>query len=964
MPLNPGDRLGPYEIAAPIGSGGMGEVYRAVDTRLQRTVAIKMVRWDLARGHDFRQRFRREAQAISSLNHPHVCSLYDIGERYGLDYLVMEYVEGESLAETLKRGPLPVDLAVRHASEIASALAAAHAHGIVHRDLKPSNVMITASGVKVLDFGLAKRSPPSTADAATMEVDTAITSGHILGTVAYMSPEQAEGHPVDARSDIFALGVVLYEMLSGRRPFRGESTLSTLASILRDTPQATKELRSEIPAGLDRIVSRCLTKRPSDRYASADMVVRDLDALAKPAAGITLRRPVVAVAAALTVVVLGGLGARAYVRLANSRWAERVALPQAAQLLERDQPLAALTLMKQAEPYTPTSPELLRLKEDLHLASLSIETTPPGADVYATDYSDPNTSELSHWMHLGRTPIKGSTFPVGYYRYRVVKDGFELVASAYFNVGGIATGLGLFLQLHTKDEPPPGMVWLAPGRTSGSIAVRLSGTPTTPAWIDKYEVSNRQFKEFVDAGGYRKREYWKEKFIKNGQEVAWEEAVSEFRDMTGRPGPSTWEAGTYPDGKADYPVAGVSWYEASAYAEFAGKSLPTVAHWYVAAGFGASGQITSFSNFGGQGPARIGTYLGLAPSGTYDMAGNVKEWASNASGDNRFILGGGWTDLSYMFQQGDARPPFERDVTFGFRCVRYTDPLPEDLTGPLAPIVANPKRDSPADDATFRVFVSLLSYDKTELQANVDSVTDAPHWRRENVSFKAAYGNEKVILHLYLPKDGAPPYQPVLYSGGANTLFARTPDEVTSRTMEYIVKSGRALAFPAYAGTLERGPMPLDIPRARARDVAIMSVKDAARSLDYLETRSDIDMSKLAFYGVSLGAGLGTLALATDARFKAGVFASMGVFDGSLPEVNNWNYAPRIKVPVLMLNGKDDSLFPVEASQKPFFMALGTPEKDKRHSVFSGGHVDFIDRLDVIREALDWFDRYLGPVKR
>jgi dienelactone hydrolase len=543
------------------------------------------------------------------------------------------------------------------------------------------------------------------------------------------------------------------------------------------------------------------------------------------------------------------------------------------------------------------------------------------------------------------------------------------VESATVNFGGVDEATGtLHLQLHTKDETPPGMVWLPPGfSTFARVAVRLPRAPTTPVWIDKYEVSNRQFKAFVDAAGYQKREYWKQPFIRNGREVSWEEAIAAFRDTTPRPGPATWEAGTYPDGKADFPVGGVSWYEASAYAEFAGKSLPTVSHWYLAAGLGPSSQITSLSNFGGQGPAQVGSHLGLAPSGTYDMAGNVKQWTVNASAENRFILGGSWNNLSYMFQQADARPPFERDPSFGFRCVRHVEPVPDTLTGPLATVVVDRSRARPVDDQTFRVFTSLLSYDKTDVKASVDSVTDAPHWRRENVSFDAAYGNEKVILHLYLPKDTTPPYQPVLYFGGANMLMARTPDQVSSRAMEYIVKSGRAVVLPAYAGTLERGPTPLGLPPARQRDLTIMQLKDAFRSIDYLETRKDIDTSRIGFYGVSLGGGVGTIALGAEPRFKAAVLASIGALDANaalLPEVDIWNYAPRVKVPVLMLNGKDDSQFPVEASQTPFFEALGTPDKDKRHIVFTGGHVDFLDRLEVIREALDWLDRYLGPVKK
>jgi dienelactone hydrolase len=545
-----------------------------------------------------------------------------------------------------------------------------------------------------------------------------------------------------------------------------------------------------------------------------------------------------------------------------------------------------------------------------------------------------------------------------------VKDGFEPVESA-MGVGGSQSG-PFRIELHSKQETPPGMVWipLEPPQALGRVlGVQLPAVQIPAAWMDEFEVSNQRFKEFVDACGYQKREFWKQPFVREGMDLTWEQAMAAFRDATGRPGPSTWEAGSYPDGKADFPVAGVSWYEAAAYAEFAGKSLPTVYHWYIAAGIGSNSQITSLSNFGGQGPARLGSNLGMTPYGTYDMAGNVKEWTANRSGEKGYILGGGWNESSYMFQQADLRPAWDRGPAFGFRCVRYISPVPETLNGPIVIVSRDRSHDQPVDDRTFEVFKSLLSYDKTDLKATLDSVNDAPHWRRENVSFQAAYGNERVILHLYLPKAAAPPYQAVFYFGGDNMLLVRTPEEVATRLMEYIVKSGRAVVLPAYAGTLERGPTPLPTPRSRARDLWIQRFKDTARSIDYLETRRDIDTSKLGYYGLSLGAGEAVRELGVEPRLKTAVLVSGGTRAPQAPEADSWNYAPRVRVPVLMLNGHDDSLSPVESSQNPMFKALGTPEKDKRHIIYPGGHIDFMDRYEVIKEALDWLDHYLGPVK-
>ncbi len=272
MALISGTRLGPYEILAPIGAGGMGEVYKARDTRLDRTVAIKVLAEHLAESPERKQRFEREAKAISQLNHPHICTLYDVGEQDGLDYLVMEYLEGETLAERLKKGPLPLDKVLEYAIQIADALDKAHRAGIVHRDLKPANIIITKSGIKLLDFGLARLMTDDLvsdgSDAPTKQ--QGLTKDHaILGTLHYMAPEQAEGKDSDRRTDIWALGCVLFEMTTGRRAFEGESQASVIAAILDKTPTDVGEIRPEVPAAFDRVVKTCLAKDPDARFHSA-----------------------------------------------------------------------------------------------------------------------------------------------------------------------------------------------------------------------------------------------------------------------------------------------------------------------------------------------------------------------------------------------------------------------------------------------------------------------------------------------------------------------------------------------------------------------------------------------------------------------------------------------------------------------------------------------------------------------
>lgn len=280
MQITPGTRLGPYQIVSRIGAGGMGEVFEARDTRLDRVVAIKVLHSNLSVPPQVRERFAREARAISSLSHPHICTLFDVGEQDGVDYLVMEYLQGETLADHIARGPLPLADVLRYGAEIADALAKAHRQGVVHRDLKPGNVMVTKSGAKLLDFGLAKAAQSAIAadpNAATAGQPKPLTrEGTVVGTAQYMSPEQLEGKEADTRTDLFALGCVLYEMTTGRRPFEGASTASLAAAILRGTPTPVSELQPLAPAALTHLISKCLAKDPDERWQSASDLTTQL----------------------------------------------------------------------------------------------------------------------------------------------------------------------------------------------------------------------------------------------------------------------------------------------------------------------------------------------------------------------------------------------------------------------------------------------------------------------------------------------------------------------------------------------------------------------------------------------------------------------------------------------------------------------------------------------------------------
>jgi formylglycine-generating enzyme required for sulfatase activity/dienelactone hydrolase len=962
MTLAPGTRLGPYEIQAAIGAGGMGEVYEAKDTRLDRRVAIKVLPGHLSADPERQARFAREARTIAGLDHPHICALHDVGREGDLDFLVMEFIDGTRLPS-----PCPVAKALEYAVQIADALRASHQKGIIHRDLKPANVMVTPEGhVKVLDFGLAKHlaaRPDVDTQAATgtapSEESSLTRKGVAVGTVAYMSPEQVESKPLDARSDIFSFGAVLYELLTGQRAFQGDSTISTMSAILRDTPAPARKVRPEVPRRLEAILNRCLEKDREARYASvADLheeLVRCEAELRGRSTGLrALLQPRVAVPVSLVLVAAIAVAAWLGVRSHRARWARNVALPEIARLVQLGPTTQAFRLAREARRFLPEDRGLQQLWRDV-AGSATIRTTPPGATLEWRDYS---AAEDSPWESLGPSPIEGATVPKAYLRWRISKEGFDAAEVAF----SVWTTPVREFQLEPEGSTPPRMVRVPGGPYHYGVAPVVE---LEDYWLDKYEVANREFKEFVDAGGYRTREYWTHPFVKDGRELSWEQAMEEFRDTTGRAGPSTWALGTYPDGQADLPVGGVSWYEADAYATFAGKSLPTVYHWRKAADVGIFSDIFHLSNFG-SGPARVGSYRGLSPWGAYDMAGNVKEWCWNQADERRYILGGGWGEPSYMFTNPDAQAPFRRLATYGFRCARYSRPLSDPLTAAVGALRRDYRREKPVNDETFRLYENIYSYDRTPLDAVTESVDDTPeHWRTEKVSFDAAYGDERVTAYLFLPRNAVPPYQTVVFFPGGYALRARSSENLSTQYLDFLLRSGHAVLYPIYKGTYERGGgVPLSGPGA-VRDRQIQQSRDLGRSIDYLETRPDIDEERLAYYGLSYGASRAPILTALEPRLKASVLVSGGFLPYRLPaEADPINFAPRAKTPALMLNGRHDFALPLEASQEPMFRLLGAPQRDKRRVVFDdSGHFPNPNRMpDIYKEALDWLDRYLGPV--
>jgi cephalosporin-C deacetylase-like acetyl esterase len=455
----------------------------------------------------------------------------------------------------------------------------------------------------------------------------------------------------------------------------------------------------------------------------------------------------------------------------------------------------------------------------------------------------------------------------------------------------------------------------------------------------------------------------------------------QFVDKTNITGPATWEGGTYPEGQARFPVSGISWYEAAAYAEFVGKSLPTVSHWFEAARrHTEAAVIVPYSNFG-RGPAPVDSYHGIGLQGLHDMAGNVREWCFNAVDDlasQQYILGGAWTDPEYMFNIINTTIPWDRSPQNGFRCAKFL--TAEDSLSPslFEPIARHVRRDiskiKPYSDEAFLLEKELYAYDRTDLEARIESIDQSPtHWHQEKITFNAAYGNERVTAYLFVPKKTEPPYQTIVFFPGAGT--GGLPSSESLRDVwvfDYILRSGRAVIYPIYKGTYDRRfeqslPNPSIAPIAH-RNRFVQRYQDMARAIDYLESRDDMDLDKLTYMGLSWGAMTGPLWVALEDRIKLAILVGGGCNrgqNGSIPSADPLRFASHVNIPTLMLNGLYDAIFPYDTSQKPLFEFLGTPIELNVHKTYPTGHVISGQyREQEKQDILEWLDKYLGPVKK
>ena len=960
---------GRYTIERELGHGGMATVYLARDERHQRTVAVKVLRSDLAAsvGAD---RFLREVRIAANLQHPHILTLIDSGADGERLYYVMPFVEGTSLRDRLAAGPLPVSDAVRFLRDVLDALAYAHAQGIVHRDVKPDNIMLSGRHALVVDFGVAKAmSAASRARLAGAATGDSLTQfGTSVGTPAYMAPEQAAGDPeVNHSADLYAAGVVAYEMLAGRPPFTG-SPREVLAAHISRQPDSLDVAAPRTPAALARLVMRLLEKDPAHRSASADEALAELEALSTPeTVTVEAHRPrrvgrMLAIGGVVAAALIAIAGYAGYARLRDVQWARAVALPAIAELADANQFDSAFVLATRAERIIGGDSTLASLWPRI-VVRIAFTSRPSGARVLRTTYDD-----STGWTELGVTPTGQVRIPRGVARFRFELAGHHAVQLA----GPLPLVREARIVLQPADSSDGRMVYVTGGRTE----VTMPGLSRIPAlvlpdyYMDRHEVTNAEYRRFVQSGGYAQDSLWQIPVVRDGRTLGREESKRLFVDRTGQPGPSGWEAGDAPPGQDSLPVGGVSWYEAAAYARFVGKSLPTIYHWSRAATTVIGARIIPGANYGGQGPWRGRAFGGMSAYGTFDMAGNVREWTWNATGDDRFIVGGGWLDPSYSFSDAYAQSPLDRSPINGIRLVRAATAAglgPE----PTRAAIVREHRDyaveRPATDDVYRGFTSFYDYDRTPLNPKLDyRDTTHEHWIRERVSFDAAYGGERMAAVLFIPKRGKPPWQTVVAMGGSANLYTQSDSGINTLLLDFLVKGGRLVVWPVFKGMFDRNiGLVTDSPQETSayRDLMVMMVKDARRTVDYLATRPDVDTTRIAYSGYSFGGRVSPPILALEPRFKAAVLAVTGLkMERARAEVDPLNFLPRVRQPLIMLNGRHDYFFPVETAQKPFFEYLGTPSEHKRWVVYPEAHT--VPRTEAVRQTMMWLDRYLGPVQR
>ena len=1018
----------------------MGEVFLAEDKSLRRKIALKVLRARSIADERARMRLIREAQAAAALEHPNICSIYEVGESDGQTFISMQYVAGETLDTFVKHKSIDLSHLLNIAIQAADALAEAHSQGIIHRDIKPANIMITPRGsVKVMDFGLAKvcqSSESTSSEAETIQLIS--TQGAIIGTLPYMSPEQVRGEALDGRSDIFSFGVVLYELLTGHQPFAQKSTAATASAILTSEQPPLARFSTAVPPELERIIAKTLRKYADERYQTIKDLMIDLKNLKDEldfqhrlerstsaeslpfkspslsaqhdtdTRAVTMQHPGLATAASGSTITasdtqksskrtwLIGIALLAIVsaggwlvwRAINLSWAKRQ-IPRIEELAQAGKYFEAYDLAVSAQKYLGADETVSRLMPTISDV-ISVDTDPAGAQVYLKRFIVDQTDKTPRVLQ-GTTPINNLRIARGDYILYIEKDGYDKSESAISgaiprngNLRILPPPIRIEQKLFRPDQMPPNMVFV-PG---GDYRLVAWARPTDSRvhlddfFIDKYEVTNREFQEFINGGGYLKRQYWKYPFVKDGKTLSWEEATNQFKDQTGLSGPRSWTNQKFPDGQADYPVTDISWYEAAAYAAFRGKQLPTIFQWEKAArngqvsplgiympwGYFYPGDIVEQrANFDNNGTVRATALeFGMSRFGAFNMAGNVSEWTANDSSEGFIATGGAWGDPLYTFAQYGMFPGFFSSNKRGFRCATNASATTGDQGAGRIEIAHEIPVYTASSNTRFQELAAAYHYDNTPLDAQILEVKETDEWRREKISFNGS-GNQRAIAYLYLPKNYPRPLQVVnLVPAGDVASGLRSMSASIEDRLAPIIKSGRAVFGVVLEGYIERlrpaGFVFPDLSTAEYRELIVDRVTDVRRGLDYLVTRPDIDRSRIVFYGPSAGARIGLILAAVEDRYAAVVLQGAGVLKQDLqaiPEANPINFAPHIAAKKLMLHGRYDEDTPFKTQAEPLFKLLAEP---KRLVIFEGSHAP---QSEIFVTNFNAFvDEAVGPVKR
>ena len=684
--------------------------------------------------------------------------------------------------------------------------------------------------------------------------------------------------------------------------------------------------------------------------------------------------------ASLLIIALGYGGYRGYDFWLKVQWAQTVAQPTLTKHIEVNDFAAAFKVAKEIEDALGPTPALDAVW-DLIAAEISFTTEPSDATVSYRRYDQPD----GPWTILGTTPISKTLMPVSPTVWQIKKDGYK--SRIFARVPNTDTDVFIWpshYQLDLENAAPENTVTV---EAISSVFVPLSLISLGKTvdigrfHIDRTEVTNQDYQEFVDAGAYQQEQYWAEEFADGDTNLSFTEAMNRLTDATGRPGPATWIAGRYPDGKANHPVTGVSWYEAAAYARFRGRHLPTIYHW----GYAAlpdteiirpiAPSMAAQSNLESEGTVPVGSTDAISAAGAKDMFGNVAEWAWNKYNDTRrYSLGLGWSDPAYNATLPSRVSPWSRLETQGFRLMSYdSGEADNSLTQAISTQNIDIEKINPISDEAYNLFVSSNTHALTDIRA-IETKVDLPNGDSAiRVEIDYPSSGEKLPLYLLVPENAKPPYQTLIWMGGINALGSETNDSLFDFDMKitkFLVQSGRLIVMPIWTDTFERntrGFSPLSFSKPSSfRELLGNWRKDFSYVLDYLQSREDVSSEQLGFMALSMGALSSPFLLMSEPRIKSNILWSGGL--ALRPDTNHQSanllagVVQRINVPTLMLNGQHDYLIP-NKNQQMLFDFLGTNPTDKKHVVFDAGHFGW-PIGEFVKENLDWLDTYLGPVER